>query len=284
MNDNLSFVKKNFINYIDKLIVNKKISHTYLIEVDNYDSDFDFVKSFIKMILCDLKFEDLTSSNNEIINLIDSNNYPDLFIIEPDGSSIKKAQLINLQKEFSNKSFFASKRVYVIKNAEKLNSSSANTILKFLEEPENDIIALLLTDNRYHVIDTILSRCQVLSLREDKYDFICEGDIYNLLECLTKPKEFFLRYNYFINNVILDRNAIVDKFKIIENILINYLNSSFDDIIISDNDVRSILKDVSTDKILNIISVIENNIDLLDYNVNYKLWLDSVFSKLIIGG
>ena len=39
---------------------------------------------------------------------------------------------------------------YIIKNAERLNPSSANTILKFLEEPEDNIIAILLTNNRYN--------------------------------------------------------------------------------------------------------------------------------------
>ena len=153
MADNLSFVKEHFINYIDKLIINNKISHTYLIELDNYDLDYSYVISFVKMILTNLTYNQLSSSKNDIISLIDSNNYPDLVVIEPDGSSIKKSQLMNLQKEFSNKSLYTSKRVYIIKNAEKLNSSSANTILKFLEEPENDIIALLLTDNRYHIIE-----------------------------------------------------------------------------------------------------------------------------------
>ena len=57
----------------------------------------------------------------------------------------------------------------IIKETEKLNASSANTILKFLEEPEDGIIAILLTDNRYHVLDTILSRCQILSLKENEF-------------------------------------------------------------------------------------------------------------------
>ena len=51
------------------------------------------------------------------------------------------------------------------KEADKLNMSSANTILKFLEEPEDDIVAILVANNRYAVIETILSRCQVLSLK-----------------------------------------------------------------------------------------------------------------------
>ena len=62
--------------------------------------------------------------------------------------------------------------LFIIYNAEKLNTSSANTILKFLEEPEENIIAVLTTDNRYQVLDTILSRCQNLvfapNLKENK--------------------------------------------------------------------------------------------------------------------
>ena len=78
--------------------------------------------------------------NDESANcLIDNGNYPDLKIIEPDGNVIKKVQLLSLQEQFKNKSFLNNKMIYVIKEAEKLNDSSGNTILKFLEEPEEDI-------------------------------------------------------------------------------------------------------------------------------------------------
>ena len=36
--------------------------------------------------------------------------------------------------------------------------------------------------------------------------------------------------------------------------------------------------------LINIISVIEDEIQKLNFNVNYKLWLDSMFAKLIGGG
>jgi len=212
----LSLVKKNFVNYIDKLIDNSKISHTYLIEVGNYDSDYSFVMDFVKMILCNLHYNEIKSSDNSIINLIDSDNYPDIKVIEPDGNFIKKSQLLDLQKDFNNKSLYDNKRIYIIKNAEKLNLSSANTILKFLEEPENDIIALLLTDNRYHVIETIISRCQILTLKELSFHFEENDDIINLLECIIKPNEFFIRYNYFINSVIPDKDVALSKFTILK--------------------------------------------------------------------
>ena len=273
--DDLSLVKQRFISYVDKLVENNKISHTYLIEIGNYDDDYKFVIDFVKMILCNLRYDELVSSKNSLIHLIDTNNFPDIKVVEPEGSYIKKSQLLDLQKEFNNKSLYDTKRVYIIKNAEKLNSASANTILKFLEEPENDIIALLLTDNRYHVIDTIISRCQILTLKEDIFVFDDNEDIINLLECIIKPREFFIRYNYFINNVILDKDSAFNKFSTIENLLTQYLNHYYCKNEIN-NDISNILDKVDKNRILNTISILEDSLKKLEFNVNYKLWIDSL--------
>ena len=37
--DKLSVVKKNYIDYINKIIENNKVSHAYLIEINDYDTD-----------------------------------------------------------------------------------------------------------------------------------------------------------------------------------------------------------------------------------------------------
>ena len=44
-----SLIKKNYLQYIDEIIKNKKVSHAYLIEVDNYNQDLVYVLDFIKM-------------------------------------------------------------------------------------------------------------------------------------------------------------------------------------------------------------------------------------------
>ena len=280
----LSIVKKNYIDYIDKIISNNHISHAYLFEINNYEDDYKYISDFIKMILCNIKYEDIDSSNNPIISLIDSNNYPDLRIIEPDGSTIKKSQLIELQKDYSNKSLLDGKRIYIIKNAEKLNPASANTILKFLEEPEENIIAFLITDNRYHVLDTIISRCQILTLREDVLEFEEDDDILDLLKCVVYPNDFYIKYNYFIKNVFVDKEVAKDKFRMIENILISYLNYEYLDNSNCDDRIIKLLRDCSNEKILNSLSIFEEELPKLEFNVNFKLWIDSLFSKLIIGG
>ena len=94
--------------------------------------------------------------------MVDDKTFPDIILIEPEGNMIKKEQLINLKDSFKTKSLYDNKKIYIIKYAENLNISSSNTILKFLEEPESNIIAILLTKNINDVITTVVSRCQNL--------------------------------------------------------------------------------------------------------------------------
>ena len=78
-----------------------------------------------------------------------------------------------MQRQFSTKAIETKYKIYIIHEAEKMNSSAANSILKFLEEPEPGIIAILITDNMYQLLDTIISRCQIISLSNSKnYSFL----------------------------------------------------------------------------------------------------------------
>ena len=70
----------------------------------------------------------------------------------------------------------------------------------------------------------------------------------------------------------------------IENILISYLNYEYLDNSNCDDRIIKLLRDCSNEKILNSLSIFEEELPKLEFNVNFKLWIDSLFSKLIIGG
>lgn len=279
--DNISVVKKNYIDYINKIIKNNKVSHAYLIELNNYEDDMKYIFDFIKMIICNIEYSELDKENN-IIRLIDDNNYPDIKIIEPDGATIKKGQMIDLQRDYSNKSLLDGKRIYVVKEADKLNPASANTILKFLEEPEEDIIAILLTQNRYKILETILSRCQILTIKENSMPII-EDDLYDLLKCVINPNNFYIKCSSIVNDIIQDKDIAKEKLEKIENIIILYLENKYNNKEIDDKLIK-LFKDIDNNKLLNILKIIEDEIKRLEFNVNYKLWLDALFSRLTIGG
>ena len=279
--DNISVVKKNYIDYINKIIKNNKVSHAYLIELNDYEADMKYIFDFIKMIICNIEYSELDKENN-IIRLIDDNNYPDIKIIEPEGATIKKGQMIDLQRDYSNKSLLDGKRIYVVKEADKLNPASANTILKFLEEPEEDIIAILLTQNRYKILETILSRCQILTIKENSMPII-EDDLYDLLKCVINPNDFYIKYSTIVNDIIQDKDIAKEKLEKIENIIILYLENKYNNKEIDEKLIK-LFKDIDSNKLLNLLKIIEDEIKRLEFNVNYKLWLDALFSRLTIGG
>ena len=56
------------------------------------------------------------------------------------------------------------RRVYIIYGFERLSTIISNKIFKFIEEPQNNIYAILLTENIEKILPTIISRCQILNL------------------------------------------------------------------------------------------------------------------------
>ncbi len=146
-----------------------KYSHAYLFETNGFYDSYKLILSFVKAIMCPKnKTNNQGCQDCHQCEVINSGNFPEIEIISPDGLWIKKEQLIKLQEEFSKKAIIGNKKIYIIKEAEKLNKQSANSILKFLEEPEEGIIAILITENLYQVLETIRSRCQIISLKEVK--------------------------------------------------------------------------------------------------------------------
>lgn len=286
--ENLDLSNRNFISFIEKTITYDTVSHAYLIEVSDYDKDFPLVILFVKLLLCKnaiKNVKELNCNKCNVCNLIDSNNYPDFKIIEPDGKEIKKQQIISLQDEFKNKSFLNNRQIYVIKEVEKLNLSAANTILKFLEEPEDGIVAILLTTNKFKVLDTIVSRCQNLSISYNELsEEVLSEENFNLIKLLFSGDGLFINYNDIINSLMGDKLIAKKKLLDVEKILMFYLDTkACGKNVTIFNSLLDTLSSLSSRKIFKVISIIEEEIVKLEFNVNYKLWLDQFFAK-VIGG
>ena len=151
-------------NILNNAIISNRVSHAYLIDENNNDLAFDMIMAFVKKIICN----DLDPSlSHKISKRIDDDNYPEVKVIKPDGLLIKKQQILDLQKEFSMAAVEGSKRIYIIRDADKMRTETANSMLKFLEEPDSQIVAILMTNNFENLLPTIVSRCQVIRLTND---------------------------------------------------------------------------------------------------------------------
>lgn len=100
--------------------------------------------------------------------LIDKQPYGNLFDwyrilgIDNKQGQIGVDEAQDIVKALSLKSYEGGYKVMLIWMAEKMNTSSANKLLKLIEEPPNKTIFILIAEDEEQIINTIRSRCQVL--------------------------------------------------------------------------------------------------------------------------
>ena len=88
--------------------------------------------------------------------------HPDLHIIENGESQIKIEDIRAILREASFRPYEGVMKVFIIDNAHKLNTESANSLLKTLEEPPKDSLIILITHKPQNIIKTVLSRCKMV--------------------------------------------------------------------------------------------------------------------------
>lgn len=96
----------------------------------------------------------------------DNGTHPDISLIAPeDGKKqISVEQIRSLRAEAFVKAHSAECRVFIIDGAERMNANAQNALLKVLEEPPGGVMFILITLSRTILLETIVSRCTVLSL------------------------------------------------------------------------------------------------------------------------
>jgi len=93
---------------------------------------------------------------------VDRGLYPDVQVLAPDGQFYRKNQLDELIASAFQRPMQGERRVFILKDAQRLNESAANAFLKTLEEPLPSNVFILLTQNLNQILPTIQSRCQIL--------------------------------------------------------------------------------------------------------------------------
>lgn len=91
-------------------------------------------------------------------------NHPDLYHLSMSGNSaysLKIDSIRNLQENIYRTAHQGSRRFVLIQDAEKLNQSSANALLKLLEEPPQDVVFFLVAAHLGTLPATLISRCQL---------------------------------------------------------------------------------------------------------------------------
>ena len=250
-------------------------SHAYLIKTNNLKEAYPLVCDLAKKIICENN-DELLYSNNEIASLIDENNFDDFYVVNPDTLVIKVEELNKLLEYFETKSVRNNgRRVYVIYGIERLKNDISNKLLKFIEEPENDIYGIIMTENIDLVLPTIISRCQMLTFSFDvSYDKEDINNMKEFLKCFIKNGiDTIAYYDKFFSIYEGDRSKYINCFSIIELLLSTYINEYYN-LTIADNLYLKELSKFDVNKIVKMLEITSNLKKLINNNINLNLLID----------
>lgn len=153
--------QKLILDMLHKSMENGRLSHAYLFNGLEGSERMGVALYFAAMLYC----PNVCLECKECQDIM-NNNHLNVMVIDklPGKSEIVKDQIESLKEELSKTGLKYGPRVYIINDAEDMNSACANKLLKFIEEPYDDIYAILLTTNKDAILQTIRSRCQIINL------------------------------------------------------------------------------------------------------------------------
>jgi len=246
---------KYFFNEIIQLYNNRKMPNKILLSGKKGSGKSTFAYHLVNFFLSkdeELKYdliENKINSENKSFKLLQNNSHPNFYLIDllAEKKNIDVAQIRGMIS-YTNKSTFNNQdRFIMIDNVEYLNKNSINALLKIIEEPNENIYFILITNSQKNILPTLKSRCitfkihfsfddtvnicnQILNqniLNELNYDLInyycTPGEIIKLIQ-FAEEKQINLR-DHDVSSIInlIIENTYYKKNIFIKNLLINFI-------------------------------------------------------------
>lgn len=160
---------KKAIEFLQKELRFKREAGTYLFYGVDRDLLKKFAKSFAKSLNC-INYTDNFCGVCESCIRIESETHGDLEILD-DITGIKIEKIRELVYRDSTTSYEGKKKIYIIRDVEKLRKESANALLKLIEEPNSESF-FILTSTGLNVLPTIKSRSILLNILQESAEEI----------------------------------------------------------------------------------------------------------------
>jgi DNA polymerase-3 subunit delta' len=101
---------------------------------------------------------------DDVRRRVENGSHPDITWVKPTGAHVMRTDDVAepVIAAATRTPFEAKRRVFVLERVETMNDEVANRMLKTLEEPAAFVHLILLTDSLGQVLETVVSRCQLV--------------------------------------------------------------------------------------------------------------------------
>ena len=274
------------MNNIMKSFHEKTNSHAFLFVTNNIPKCYENIINLVKKLNC--KNETIDDCN--VCHTIDAGTNPDIITVKPVKKEILLEPIENIIKVFATQPLISKYSMYIIEEADLLSQQAANTILKFLEEPEDGIVGFFITNRLESMLPTITSRCEIINIRygsnsvldllnitESEYNDYYDSAVH-LINVLNMPKAYE-RITQCTDIKNKEREDILKIIKIVNRIYMikfeNLINNEYNNLEYSHQLLDLIdIKDAAL--IASRIKMIEEFLNDFKYNVNKELFINKL--------
>ena len=163
------------VEHLKNAIRMEKVSHAYILNGENSSGKMMIAEAFAMALQCESGKEE-PCMNCRLCHQAVEHNQPDIIYVSHEKPNIISVDDIRhqLNNDIVIKPYSSKYKIYIVDEAEKMNTQAQNALLKTIEEPPAYGIILLLTTNADAFLPTILSRCITLNLKSVNEELIKE--------------------------------------------------------------------------------------------------------------
>lgn len=271
---------------IESAAQNRRIPHAMIIASGDYQSRIDLATYISAACLC---ADDVEAPCGECkaCRKIFAGIHPDIQFFEREKD--KKEFSVKIVRDFIKPEAFikpneADGRIFIIKDAETMNTSAQNAFLKILEEPPRGVRFILCCDNAASMLETIRSRATVYSLitenHRDENDEQVQSLAVELAYLLVGSNE----YEFMSKAMVFDKDKdlfkkVLDKIQILFRDALAVKNGA--PIISGEKDCAyKLASSLGISNLLNLIGKVNELADSINKNANLNLLLTRFSSVL----
>lgn len=158
-------------DYYQKVLINGNVSHAYIIEGERGAQREQIAEVVAKTLQCENRIVDgdrcEPCGKCRACKQADAMSHMDIIHVTHEKPNTISSSEVRQQicGDVDIKPYSGNYKVYIINDADKLEITAQNALLKTLEEPPNYVVILLLVSNQSTLLETILSRVVLLRLQ-----------------------------------------------------------------------------------------------------------------------
>lgn len=182
-------LKTNFpetTKFLTNALIKGKMANSYIFISKDFNNSFSIAKELSKILNCEIA--PLTIPCNQCINCkwLEENKHPHaLKTISPDLESKKEQIKIEAIRELLESLNTSSQYFRVIffqeSSLQQLPSECCNLLLKTIEEPPENILFIFSNESKHNILQTIVSRSQIIYLQEKNNSILNKNKDFNTL-------------------------------------------------------------------------------------------------------